>query len=433
MWGCGFGMTTLAARPRSGFSPAQVAGLSAWYDPSDLGTLFQDVAMTLPVTAPGQSVAAMADKSGNGRHMVQEVADRRPVCGREPVTGRRNLLTRTEEFADAVWHRLGNGGGITPTVASNAVVAPDGSLTADMVTIDRSSVSGLSFLTQKKTDDGVQKARSYYIRASRPDDVGKTTDNWCWDGTVKFREALVLTAEWSRVELSPVSLLPGPGRELVALGYLDAGSLSPDTGEIRFDLWGMQVEAGASATAYQRVVSDLDVTEAGVEARQFLYFDGVDDELVTPHQPIAGTSVFAGVAFAPAAGFPSSGEGAVFSDAGYQAGGLRLGWQGTQQRIVSNSLAAESLSPLTAFSVDAQRRNVQGLFTGPAPFAYFHGAGFVDMSPAYAPSLATPLTMGGAAAGFFAGRIYGGAYAAATRSEAEGLLRWVGQTCGLGI
>ena len=79
MWGCGFGVATLAARPRRVFSPAQVVGLSAWYDPSDLTTLFQDVAMTVPVTAAGQSVAAMRDKSGQGRHLTQPTVGKRPI------------------------------------------------------------------------------------------------------------------------------------------------------------------------------------------------------------------------------------------------------------------------------------------------------------------------------------------------------------------
>lgn len=82
MWGADYSLTTLARR-RGGaaFSPAQIAGLSAWYDPSDLSTLFQDTAMTVAVTTAGQSVAAMKDKSGKGRHMVQPTAAARPTYG----------------------------------------------------------------------------------------------------------------------------------------------------------------------------------------------------------------------------------------------------------------------------------------------------------------------------------------------------------------
>ena len=41
-----------------------------WYDPSDLDTMFQDSAGTIPVTAPGQPVGKILDKSGNNNHSV---------------------------------------------------------------------------------------------------------------------------------------------------------------------------------------------------------------------------------------------------------------------------------------------------------------------------------------------------------------------------
>lgn len=42
----------------------------AWYDPSDFSTMFQNIAGTTPVTAAGQPVGKILDKSGNGFHMV---------------------------------------------------------------------------------------------------------------------------------------------------------------------------------------------------------------------------------------------------------------------------------------------------------------------------------------------------------------------------
>lgn len=50
------------------FAPGDVG---AWYDPSDLSTLWQDTAGTTPVTADGDSVARINDKSGGGRHLIQ--------------------------------------------------------------------------------------------------------------------------------------------------------------------------------------------------------------------------------------------------------------------------------------------------------------------------------------------------------------------------
>lgn len=51
----------------------------AWYDPSDITTLFQDSAGTTPVTAAGQPVGLMLDKSGRNNHARQATATARPL------------------------------------------------------------------------------------------------------------------------------------------------------------------------------------------------------------------------------------------------------------------------------------------------------------------------------------------------------------------
>ena len=51
----------------------------AAFDPNDKATLFQDIAMTLPVTANGQPVAVWLDKSGNGNHLLQSNTVARPI------------------------------------------------------------------------------------------------------------------------------------------------------------------------------------------------------------------------------------------------------------------------------------------------------------------------------------------------------------------
>lgn len=45
-------------------------GLLWFYDPSDLSTMFQDAAFSTPVTASGQQVNSMLDKSSFGRHVA---------------------------------------------------------------------------------------------------------------------------------------------------------------------------------------------------------------------------------------------------------------------------------------------------------------------------------------------------------------------------
>lgn len=51
--------------------PSAAITLAAWFDPSDITTLFKDTAGTVPVTADGDHVLCMKDKSGNNFHVIQ--------------------------------------------------------------------------------------------------------------------------------------------------------------------------------------------------------------------------------------------------------------------------------------------------------------------------------------------------------------------------
>lgn len=100
----------------------------AWYDPSDTTTLFQDSAGTTPVTASGQPVGLMLDKSGRGHHATQPTAGSRPIYRRGDSRGVVNLLLNTETLATqsravtAVGHTLSftGTGSITLSGASTA-------------------------------------------------------------------------------------------------------------------------------------------------------------------------------------------------------------------------------------------------------------------------------------------------------------------------
>jgi len=108
------------------FTPATLFGASdqgVWYDPSDFSTLFQDSAGTTPVTALEQPVGLMLDKSGRGNHATQPTATSRPV-----VSARVNLLTKTEQFDDAVWSPS-----TRIVVTPNDTISPNGLQTADKI------------------------------------------------------------------------------------------------------------------------------------------------------------------------------------------------------------------------------------------------------------------------------------------------------------
>ena len=55
-----------------------------FYDPNDLSTMFQDAAGTIPVTAVGQPVGLIRDKSGRNNHAYQTASAARPILRDAP-------------------------------------------------------------------------------------------------------------------------------------------------------------------------------------------------------------------------------------------------------------------------------------------------------------------------------------------------------------
>ena len=83
--GIGLGITNYQGVPTVPLDPdAVIAALfgsgeeGAWYDPSDLSTVWQDAAGTTPATA-GDPVGRIDDKSGNGNHATQSTSTARPT------------------------------------------------------------------------------------------------------------------------------------------------------------------------------------------------------------------------------------------------------------------------------------------------------------------------------------------------------------------
>lgn len=58
-----------------------------WYDQNDLSTMYQDAAGTIPVTAVGQPVGLIRDKSGNNNHAFATSSATRPILRKNATTG----------------------------------------------------------------------------------------------------------------------------------------------------------------------------------------------------------------------------------------------------------------------------------------------------------------------------------------------------------
>ena len=257
--------------PTTLFSAGEAGGL---WDFSTLANLYQDSAGTTPCTAVGDPIGKVLDTSGRGNHLTQATSTKRPVLGRMPATGVRNLLTYTEDFSNDAWTKFGG------TTVAQGATAPDGTATAWTVTFPNGS-AGSQIWQSLSLPAGTQ---SLYMRASNPHNVtlGAYSDGGA--GQV----LCAVTTNWTRFSFSNTALSGADRRALwIYSGY---------AGEI-IEVWHPQAELGSTATAYQKVGAAYDVTESGVASVYTAYFDGVDDCLVSPSIDFSGTdkmTVFAG-------------------------------------------------------------------------------------------------------------------------------------------
>lgn len=91
-----------AAIAAAAWSPLALFAASengVWYDPSDFSSMFQDAAGTVPVTAPGDPVGKILDKSGNGHHATQSTAGNRPTLAQDVYGAYHLTFTGTQHLS----------------------------------------------------------------------------------------------------------------------------------------------------------------------------------------------------------------------------------------------------------------------------------------------------------------------------------------------
>jgi len=285
-----------------------------WYDPSQLDTMFQDSVGTTPVTGPGDPVGLILDRRlwrgrtyaqmlaayGShaaipGNHASQATSAARPTLARVPYGGRRNLMTRTQELDNAVWNKP------TSTVQANATTAPDGTLTADKIVEDGSS-SPHGVWSNNPVVTGITYTGSAYLKAAGRN-YGMLYANIASGGTGRYfslpadgsgqvlgqYSANVCAASieyvgngWYRCSITWTETATTAGRTLEPYTSINGSSVAY-AGDSASGIyaWGLQLEPGSNPTAYQKVTSTHDVTEAGKADCWHLSFDGSDDNLVT--------------------------------------------------------------------------------------------------------------------------------------------------------
>lgn len=287
-------------RRNAGFSPASLftGGVQgAWYDPSDLTTLFQDSAGTTPVTAVEQPVGRILDKSGRGNHAFQTTSASRPT-----LRARYNLLTRSEEFDNAAWTS------VDATITANAGVAPDGSTTADKFTPNNTIATAYLVQTGVPTSAGTYTvsvyAKAVELTAIRVGDFGNPTDGYghavfnLSAGTVTSQTnctATIANADngWYRCAITR-TLTSGTSNQVQITRNTVTGN-----GTSGVLIWGAQLTQTAvfPSNVYQRIGAATDYA-TGAAFPPYLAFDGVDDSMLTNSVDFTGTDkmlVVAGV------------------------------------------------------------------------------------------------------------------------------------------
>jgi hypothetical protein len=299
-----------------------------------------------------------------GNHAVQATTANRPIYGIHPVGGRRNLLTWSEQFDNASWTKVG----VLPTY--NAVAAPDGTLTADLFT--ESTLNEEHYVAY--TFGGVSGSTytwSVYVRPNGRTWVAlnafDTARKAVWfnctgAGTVGTTDAGVTGATitalangWYRLTSTRTAsatsffpaILPTTGDGVFG-AYLGNGTSGAY-------IWGAQLETGSTATAYQRVTDQYNVTEAGVSSVSYLFFDGVNDSLATPSINFA-TATSDGQARRNLLTFPTA-----FNESDW----LKIGATVTANAAVApdGTMTADALIETTAASSHTIYRIISGVTT----------------------------------------------------------------------
>jgi len=196
----------------------------------------------------------------DGNHATQATAASRPV-----LSARVNLLTKSEQFNDAVWT---SGKSAGASVAVNTTIAPDGTLTADTVTfaaagdfiINAEASSTVVAIGDKRTISLHARTSVQIIIFGGATPAGTDVYSSVDAGGGWFRQQLVrtfTTAATSTIQFIPIG------------SFVGAGS---------YPIWGGQFDVG-TATRYQRVNTASDYDTAGFP--MYLRFDGVDDGMLT--------------------------------------------------------------------------------------------------------------------------------------------------------
>lgn len=282
--------------------------IGLWFEPNDIKTLFQDTAGTTPITAPGQTVALMRDKSGNGKHATQATAAQRPTYGVIPYGGVRNLATASADGTNLTyWPSSVSNSGITATKVSTGFDT-DGLPYADYAVSGTATVQSDIYLASGSRRSAASVGQTY--TGSLISRLISGTPPAANSGL--FPVIIGETAPTTYTENSVFAPLPPTGTDTVqtatrtfangATNQLNCAivirTFAGATVNYTVRIKAVQFELGSTRTHFQFNYSKYNITEPDKATVGALFMDGIDDGMVTPSIDFSGTdrmTVWAGL------------------------------------------------------------------------------------------------------------------------------------------
>lgn len=255
--------------------------------------------------APGITAEFYVDnvsiKEVLGNHAFQSVSGSRPLLGRHPTGGARNLFSYSNDFSNAVWIKAQSL--LTPV----NIAAPDGTLTAiKLVEGTQPTAYHQLYQSYAATDITKPVTFSFYAKAAELTKVNIMA-NWLTVGHFDLANG---TATGAGRTITPVGngwyrcSVTGTPPDTTSRTYVV--QLINSSGQEQYTgngvsgvyVWGAQLEIGSVATAYQGTLTQLDIVETSKSDCWYIKADGIDDFLVTNNIDFTATdkmSLFTGM------------------------------------------------------------------------------------------------------------------------------------------
>jgi len=253
------------------------------------------------------TVSNISVKELPGNHATQATSASRPT-----LSARVNLLTKTEDFSDAVWTKQ------QVAITANATTAPDGTTTADLLTENATNDNHRVYCAAITAANTSNTLSIYAKNQSGSRFVGLrmqlNTTNYAhcifdlsaqtFSANASVTSAAITSVggDWYKLQMTGLGLI-----NTGALLYMSNTASAPATtatgvsytgdGTSGIYIWGASlVPADQASLPYQRVNTATDYDTVGF--KHYLKFDGVDDSLATGSIDFTATdkmTAFAGV------------------------------------------------------------------------------------------------------------------------------------------